>query len=163
MALSFGLMTEWLKRDLNKKMRALIIIWTHYHINIIFEPPYKTLWFFCLFGKHKIPKKPIKPNKTLVLLKKTQWVGFFIKNPGFFQPCKKWIFLLSTKLRSISQKSEPYEDIHPSWNGAKRNGSCILHTNQLFNSQQCHNKKSSFSRKTSKKMTVVTWGPSPPY
>ena len=54
---------------------------------IIFESPYN--FFSFLFGNPKIPKKKtIKPNKTRVLLKK-QWVGFFIKNPGFFQPWYK--------------------------------------------------------------------------
>ena len=69
-------------------MRAIVIIWTHYHMNITFESPYKTFWFFLLFEK---PKKPKKLNKTRVLLRKPCGLGFFIKNPGFFQPCEEVI------------------------------------------------------------------------
>jgi hypothetical protein len=32
----------------------------------------------------KNPKNPKKPKKP----KKTHWAGFFLKNPGFFQPCE---------------------------------------------------------------------------
>jgi hypothetical protein len=36
-----------------------------------------------LSSGHKNPKKPKKPKKKP---KKTHWAGFFLKNPGFFQP-----------------------------------------------------------------------------
>ncbi len=35
----------------------------------------------------KNPKKPKKPKKNPKKPKKTHWAGFFLKNPGFFQPC----------------------------------------------------------------------------
>ncbi len=34
----------------------------------------------------KNPKKPKKPKKKTKKPKKTHWAGFFLKNPGFFQP-----------------------------------------------------------------------------
>ena len=37
--------------------------------------------------KIKNPKKPNKTRKNPIKPDKTQWVGFFQKNPGFFQPC----------------------------------------------------------------------------
>jgi hypothetical protein len=33
------------------------------------------------------PKKPKKPQKNPKNPKKPHWAGFFLKKPGFFQPC----------------------------------------------------------------------------
>jgi hypothetical protein len=42
------------------------------------------------FKKPKKPKKTKKTKKTKKP-KKTHWVGFFQKNPGFFQPCEEGV------------------------------------------------------------------------
>ena len=62
-------------------MRAYVIVWTHYHMNIILETPYN---FFFFFEKPKLPEKPqTMKQKTRVLLKKNP-VGWIFFKPGFF-------------------------------------------------------------------------------
>jgi hypothetical protein len=43
----------------------------------------------------KNPKKPKKPKKTQKNPKKPTGLGFFKKNPGFFQPCILYLHILA--------------------------------------------------------------------
>ncbi len=40
-----------------------------------------------LSSGQKTQKNPKKPKKKPKKPKKNHWAGFFLKNPGFFQPC----------------------------------------------------------------------------
>ena len=70
--------------------------------------------------------------------------------------CHVYKYYAEGKLGSISLKQEASEHIYlPPRSGVKRSGGCILHTYQLFNTDQCSNIKMSFWNVTEINMIYI--------